>query len=67
MKTKSVRRTVPLTSYEIIDRRPGDVAENYADPSLAKELLGWVAKRDLVNMCKTGYHWQSMNPNGYDM
>ena len=52
--------------YEIVDRRPGDVAENYADPSLAKELLGWVAKRDLVNMCKTGYHWQSMNPNGYD-
>ncbi len=38
----------------------------HADPSLAKELLGWVAKRDLVNMCKTGYHWQSMNPNGYD-
>ena len=52
--------------YEIVDRRPGDVAENYADPSLAKELLGWVAKRDLVNMCRTGYHWQSMNPNGYD-
>ena len=52
--------------YEIVDRRPGDVAENYADPSLAKELLGWVAKRDLYNMCKTGYHWQSMNPNGYD-
>ena len=52
--------------YEIVDRSPGDVAENYADPSLAKELLGWVAKRDLVNMCKTGYHWQSMNPNGYD-
>ena len=52
--------------YEIVDRRPGDVAENYADPSKAKELLHWVAERDLVNMCKTGYHWQSMNPNGYD-
>ena len=52
--------------YEIVARRPGDVAENYADPSLAKELLNWVAERDLVNMCKTGYHWQSMNPNGYD-
>ena len=52
--------------YEIAPRRPGDVAENYADPSLAKELLGWVAERDLVNMCKTGYHWQSLNPNGYD-
>ena len=52
--------------FEITARRPGDVAENYADPSLAKELLHWVAKRDLVDMCKTGYHWQSMNPNGYD-
>ncbi len=52
--------------FEIVARRPGDVAENYADPSKAKELLGWVAERDLVNMCKTGYHWQSMNPNGYD-
>lgn len=52
--------------YEIAPRRPGDVAENYADPTLAKELLGWVAKRDLFNMCKTGYNWQSHNPNGYD-
>ena len=55
--------TIP---YEIVDRRPGDVAENYADPKKAEELLGWKAERDLVNMCKTGYHWQSMNPNGYD-
>ena len=52
--------------FEIVDRRPGDVAENYADPKKAEELLGWKAERDLVNMCKTGYHWQSMNPNGYD-
>lgn len=54
--------TIP---YEIVERRPGDVAENYADPSKAKELLGWVAERDLVDMCKTGYHWQSLNPMGY--
>lgn len=52
--------------YEITPRRPGDVAENYADPSKAEKLLGWKAERDLFNMCKTGYHWQSMNPNGYD-
>ena len=52
--------------YEIVARRPGDVAENYADPKKALELLGWKAERDLVNMCRTGYHWQSMNPNGYD-
>ena len=55
--------TIP---YEIVERRPGDVAENYADPKKAEELLGWKAERDLVNMCKTGYHWQSLNPNGYD-
>jgi len=52
--------------YEITPRRPGDVAENYADPSKAEQLLGWKAERDLYNMCKTGYHWQSLNPNGYD-
>ena len=52
--------------YEIVERRPGDVAENYADPKKAEEMLGWKAERDLVNMCKTGYHWQSLNPNGYD-
>ena len=55
--------TIP---YEIVDRRPGDVAENYADPFKAQRLLGWKAERDLVNMCRTGYHWQSQNPNGYD-
>ena len=52
--------------FEIVARRPGDVAENYADPSKAEKLLGWKAERDLVNMCRTGYHWQSLNPNGYD-
>ena len=51
--------------FEIVARRPGDVAENYADPSKAKELLGWVAERDLVDMCRTGYRWQSKNPMGY--
>ena len=52
--------------YRIVERRPGDVAENYADPKKAETLLGWKAERDLYNMCKTGYHWQSNNPNGYD-
>ena len=52
--------------YEITSRRPGDVAENYADPSKAERLLGWKAERDLFDMCKTGYRWQSMNPIGYD-
>ena len=52
--------------FRIVERRPGDVAENYADPKKAEALLGWKAERDLYNMCKTGYHWQSNNPNGYD-
>ncbi len=52
--------------YRIVERRPGDVAENYADPKKAEALLGWKAERDLYDMCKTGYHWQSNNPNGYD-
>jgi UDP-glucose 4-epimerase len=38
--------------YKIAERRPGDIATSYADPKLAKELLGWTAKRDLLDMCK---------------
>jgi UDP-glucose 4-epimerase len=51
--------------YKIAPRRPGDIAECYADPSLAKELLGWEAKFDIERMCKDADRWQSMNPNGY--
>jgi UDP-glucose 4-epimerase len=51
--------------YEFGPRRPGDVAENYADASLAKELLGWTAKFDLVRMCQDSWRWQSQNPDGY--
>jgi len=46
-------------------RRPGDIAICYADPSLAKEELGWEAKRSLDEMCKDLWCWQSQNPNGY--
>ncbi len=52
--------------YEIKPRRAGDIAENYADASLAKEELGWVAKRGIYEMCKDSYRWQQLNPNGYD-
>ncbi|MBN8441249.1 UDP-glucose 4-epimerase GalE [Thauera sp. UPWRP] len=55
-------RAVP---YEIVDRRPGDVAECWADPSLAAELLGWRAERDLARMCADAWRWQSANPQGY--
>lgn len=55
-------RPVP---YEIAPRRPGDVASVYADPSLARELLGWEATRDLRAMCEDSWRWQSKNPGGF--
>lgn len=51
--------------YDIVARRPGDVAEVYADPSLARELLGWRAELDVDAMCRDAWRWQSMNPQGY--
>jgi len=51
--------------YKIVDRRPGDVAKCYADPSYAKEVLGWEAKKDIQQMCEDSWRWQSNNPNGY--
>ena len=44
--------------YVIAERRPGDVAECYADATKANELLGWQAERDLVQMCKDSWNWQ---------
>lgn len=52
--------------YEIVDRRPGDVAACYADPAKAYELLGWKAERGLEEMCEDAWRWQSQNPNGFD-
>jgi len=49
----------------ITDRRPGDVAVCYADPSLAKRVLGWFARRTLEDMCRDAWRWQAGNPNGY--
>lgn len=51
--------------YQIQERRAGDIAECYADPTKARELLGWVAERDLVRMCTDAARWQRMNPDGY--
>ena len=51
--------------YEIVDRRPGDIATCYADPSYAKEVLGWEATRGIEEMCEDAWRWQSQNPNGY--
>lgn len=52
-------------AYEFMPRRAGDVAMNYADPTLAKSLLGWTATRDLAQMCADTWRWQSNNPQGY--
>ena len=53
--------------YEIVDRRPGDVAECYADPSYSEAKLKWSAKYDLNRMVADHWRWQSNNPNGYEM
>ena len=52
--------------YEIMARRPGDIDECYADPTLAKEVLGFTATKTLEDMCRDAYNWQVKNPNGYD-
>jgi len=51
--------------YEVSDRRPGDVAELYADPKKAKEMLGWSAELGTKEMCQDTWRWQSTNPMGY--
>lgn len=60
---KSSAKNIP---YEILPRRLGDVAINYADASVAKELLGWQASRGLAEMCADTWRWQSSNPNGFN-
>lgn len=51
--------------YKIGPRRPGDIAECYANPEKAYKLLGWKAERDLYKMCEDAARWQKMNPDGY--
>lgn len=51
--------------YQIVDRRPGDIASCYANPSLAYEALGWRAEKGLEDMCADHWRWQHSNPNGY--
>ena len=52
--------------YEILPRRLGDVAINYADATVAKDILGWQASRNLDDMCADTWRWQSSNPNGFN-
>ena len=51
--------------YVIEARRPGDIAECYADPSKAKRELGWVAEYGIEDMCADSWNWQKNNPDGY--
>ncbi len=55
-------REVP---FKIVERRPGDIAECYSDPTYAYESLGWKAERGLAEMMEDTWRWQSQNPNGY--
>lgn len=53
---KASGRPVP---YQIAPRRPGDVAQCWADPALAEQLLGWKAELDVDRMCTDAWRWQS--------
>lgn len=53
--------------YDIVDRRPGDIAACYAEPALAKALLGWEAQHGIERMCADTWRWQSMNPLGFQV
>ena len=55
-------RPVP---YEIVERRPGDVASCYADPAHANAVLGWEAQRGIEEMCEDHWRWQKENPEGF--
>jgi UDP-glucose 4-epimerase len=58
-----VGRPVP---YEVVGRRDGDIERIWADPSLAADLLGWSATRDLDEMLADHWRWQQRHPDGYD-
>ncbi len=60
---KAIGREIP---YKIMPRRSGDVDEYYADPTLAKEVLGFKAEKTLDDMCRDSINWQIKNPNGYE-
>ncbi len=52
-------------NHEIVDRRPGDAVEVYADPALANRVLRWKAERTVLDMCRDHWNWQSRHPYGF--
>ncbi|MDH3636567.1 MAG: UDP-glucose 4-epimerase GalE [Gammaproteobacteria bacterium] len=60
------RVTGQKVAFEIVGRRPGDIAQCWTDPTLAKQLLGWSAGRSIEDMCTDAWRWQDLNPSGYD-
>lgn len=60
---KATGKSVPC---EVVERRPGDIAVCYADSTKAKNELGWVATRNIADMCGDSWNWQKKNPNGYE-
>lgn len=60
---KAAGRKVP---YRVVDRRPGDIASCYADPTKAEKEFSWKAARGIDEMCADAWHWQSANPHGYE-
>lgn len=60
--SKACEKDIP---YNVVARRPGDIAKCFADPTLAKEELDWQAKFGIEEMCRDSWNWQKNNPNGY--
>ena len=65
MVTSFERANGVAVPYAIVDRRPGDIATCYADPSKSAAVLGWKAQHTLEDMCRDSWNWQSKNPMGY--
>lgn len=60
---KATERKIP---YVLTDRRPGDIAVCYADPTKAFNELGWKAEKNIEDMCRDSWRWQKNNPKGYE-
>lgn len=58
--------TSQAVPYVMTDRRPGDIASCYADPKKAMDLFGWKTEKNIEEMCRDSWKWQSENPNGYE-